>query len=281
MKTNTYPNPWDLRYFQEVALTENLSRAAERLAIAQPTLSLSLKRLEEQLQVKLFSRGNRGLVLTAAGHRLLRECNRLMSDWDAILVETRKSDTEVKGRYNLGCHPSVALYSLDPFIRDLYRDFSGIEIQLTHGLSRIICERVISAQIDFGIVVNPVKHPDLVLYKLAIDEVGFWKLPGCLEGVLIYNPDLIQSQAVLKKYKSKTFERSILSENLEVIASLAGSGAGVAILPSRVVQVMAPQLRKIPDAPTFRDEIYFVYRADLSKTVGSKAIIERLKSIKI
>ena len=203
MNTNIYPHPWDLRYFQEIAHTSNLSRAAERLGVGQPTLSLALKRLEESLQVKLFLRRNRGLTLTSAGQRLLRESNRLLSDWESIVSETKKSETELVGRYTLGCHPSVAIYALKNVLRDLYVSSPGIEIQLTHGLSRVICERVISGSIDFGIVVNPVKHPDLVIYKLASDEVGFWKVPRGLDNLLIYNPELTQSQSLLNKIKKK------------------------------------------------------------------------------
>ena len=199
MNINIYPHPWDLRYFQEIALTLNLSRASERLGIGQPALSLALKRLEDALQVKLFLRRNRGLILTSAGQRLLREANRLLSDWEAVVSETRKSETELVGRYTLGCHPSVAIYCLKDVLRELYGSYPGIEIKLSHDLSRIICEGVISGSLDFGIVVNPIKHPDLVIHKLASDEVSFWRASNGLKDVLIYNPELTQSQSLLKK----------------------------------------------------------------------------------
>lgn len=282
MKINTYPTPSDLRYFQEIAQTENLSRAAERLGVAQPTLSLSLKRLEEQLNVELFSRKNKGLILTDAGRRLLKECNKLLANWESIVSETQNSQTEIKGRYTLGCHPSVALYTLDPFMRDFYSEYPGIEIHLIHGLSRIICEKVVSGQIDFGIVVNPTRHPDLVLHKLGTDEVCFWKrTAGGLSDVLIYNHDLIQSQSMIKKIRSPFFERTIVSDNLEVMSVLARSGAGVAILPTRVVGAIAPELTKVPNMPTYRDEIYFLYRFDKEKSLSTKCIIDKMKRIKL
>ena len=282
MNFNIYPHPWDLRYFQEMAHTSNLSRAAERLGVGQPALSLALKRLEETLQVKLFLRRNRGLTLTSAGQKLLRESNRLLADWESLVSETKKSKTELVGRYTLGCHPSVAIYTLKDVLRDLYTSFPGIEIQLTHGLSRIICEGVISGDIDFGIVVNPIKHPDLIIYKLASDEVGFWKSSKGLGDVLIYNPELTQSQFLLKKINKKvTFGRSITSQNLEVIASLAGSGTGVAILPSRVVKAMAPRLKKMNDYPVYLDKVAFVYRVDLPKTSSSECIVNLIKSLSV
>lgn len=282
MNFNVYPHPWDLRYFQEIAYTLNLSRAAERLGIGQPALSLSLKRLEESLQVKLFLRRNRGLILTAAGQRLLRETNRLLSYWESIVSETRKSETELIGQHVLGCHPSVAIYSLKDVIKDLYTSSPGIEIQLTHDLSRVICERVISGNIDFGIVVNPVKHPDLVIYKLASDEVGFWEVPKGLKNVLIYNPNLIQSKVLLKKIEKKmTFGQSITSDNLEVIATLAGSGTGIALLPGRVAKSTVPKLKRVKGYPVYLDEITFIYRVDLPKTPSTKHIIGRIKALSI
>jgi DNA-binding transcriptional LysR family regulator len=282
MNFNIYPNAWDLRYFQEIARTGNLSRASERLGVGQPALSLALKRLEDGLEVSLFFRRNRGLTLTSAGQRLLRESNRLLAAWESVVSESRKSETEMVGRYTLGCHSSVAIYALKDVMRDLYSSFSGIEIHLVHGLSRVICEGVISGSIDFGIVVNPVKHPDLVIHKLASDEVCFWRSAKGLEDVLIYNPALNQSQSLIKKIKRKNpFERSIASENLEVIATLAGSGVGTAILPSRVAKAMAPGLKKIETYPSYIDEITFIYRADLPKTSSSKCIVDLMKSLSI
>jgi DNA-binding transcriptional LysR family regulator len=281
MKTEIYPSPWDLKYFQEIASTGNLSRAAERLGVAQPTLSLSLKRLEEQLSVDLFQRGPRGLTLTEAGELLNRECNRLMAAWDSVVSETRKSETELRGRYSIGCHTAIGLYALGPVMRDLYESFPGIELQLNHGYSRIICERVVSSNLDFGLVINPVKHPDLVMTKIATDEVAFWKMPGGLDDVLLYHPDMAQTQTMLKKLKTKQFTRLLSSESLEVLAGLAGHGAGVAVLPGRVVGAIEPRLKRMTDLPSVTDELYFVYRADMRKTASARAIIERIKKIKI
>lgn len=282
MNINTYPNPWDLSYFQEIASTLNLSRASERLGVGQPALSLSLKRLEDILQVKLFLRRNRGLVLTSAGQRLLRESNRLLSNWETLISETRKSKTELTGSYTLGVHPSVAIYSLKKVLRDLYVLYPRIEIQLKHGLSRTMCENVISGNLDFGIIVNPIRHPELVIHKLASDEVGFWKVSNGLKEVLIYNPDLVQSKTLIKKTEKKfNFKRSITSENLEVIATLASSGTGIAILPSRVAKAIDLKLKKVEGSPVYFDEVTFLYRADIPRLASSKCIIKAMKSLSI
>lgn len=283
---HTFPGAWDLRYFQEIALAGNLSRAAERLGVGQPALSVALKRLERDLGTPLFFRRHRGLDLTAAGQRLLREANALLLSWEAIVSQTQRSETELVGRFSLGCHPSVAVYALKDAVRELYLEYPGVELQLRHGLSRTIGEGVISGTLDFGIVVNPVRHPDLVIHELAQDEVTFWRashgLRSELEDVLIYNPALAQSQALLKRLKkSVAFRRTLESDNLEVILSLARSGAGTAILPSRVAQAAGSQLSRCLGFPSYKDAITFIHRADLPKTASTRAVIGLFKRLQI
>lgn len=280
-KTHGYPNPWDLHYFREVASTQNLSRAAEQLGVSQSALSLSLKRLEEGLEVELFSRRNRGLEVTSAGRRLLRECDSLLANWNAVVAEAKKSETELKGRFRIGCHPAVGLYTLDPFLRDLHRDFLGIEVELVHGLSRAVCQRVVAGHIEFGFVVNPSKHPELVISRLGYDDVCFWKAKDGCDDVLLLAPELKQSDTLMSGIQSNRFRRQIPSDSLELLAVLARSGTGVVILPTRVVKALAPTLERVDGLPTFRDEITVVHRADLRKTAAAKVLLERLKRIQI
>lgn len=277
MKTNTLPNPWDLFYFRECAETQNLSRAAERLAVSQPALSLSLKRLEEQLDTKLFSRKRDGLELTDSGQILYRQSQKLIEDWNQLRSDVNQSATEIAGKFRLGCHASVAMYALKTILPKIYEKYEKIELHLIHGLSRVICEQVISGKIEFGLVINPIAHPDLVIQKLMQDEVGFWKSAGSKEDVLIYDPALVQAQNLLKKVK-RTFKRTIVSENLEVIAMLAKTGVGTAILPGRVAE--NHQLKRVKTNFSFQDSLCFVYRGDLFKTAATRLLIEEFKALK-
>lgn len=282
MKNNIGPSPWDLHYFQEIAQTQSLSRAAERLGIGQPALSVALKRLEESLGKQLFERRNRGMTLTQAGKLLSREIDQLSNHWQKIVSEVKRSDQEVSGRFTLGCHASVAVYSLQEIVEKIYRKYPEIELRLVHGLSRVICENIVSGQADFGLVVNPKAHPDLVIKRLATDEVTFWKSAQSLSDVLIYHPELVQSQNLLKRLGSRVkFRRTIESGSLEVVATLTASGAGIGILPSRVAALYAPKFRRLTDWPTYKDEIALVYRSDFPGSAGFKALLSEFRGLKI
>jgi DNA-binding transcriptional LysR family regulator len=284
------PTFTDITYFIEVAQTQNISRAAERLGITQPSLSSAMKRLEDSLGVTLFIRGRSGVQLTKAGKELLGRGRLLLLNWEQLRADINKKETGVSGQYVIGCHSSVALYSLSQFLPRLMQQYPELEIKLSHDLSRKITEGVISFEIDFGIVVNPVKHPDLVISELGTDDVLFWtaskpSLTQSLDsktGVLVCDLNLIQVQKLIGDLHKKElgFKRVIHSSDLEVIADLTATGVGVGILPKRVAtRIIAQKLRPLGDGlPVLKDSICLIYRADAQKTNGSRILIHAIKS---
>lgn len=281
-KINTYPNAWDLHYFQEIVKTQNLSRAAERLGVTQSALSLSVKRLEECLGEKIFFRKNRGLDLTPAGLRLARESNRLLESWENILAETKRSQTELKGQFTLGCHPAVGSYTLGFVLPEIYRKYPDIDFKLVHDSSLRICDALISGKMDFALLINPVRHPDLVIHPIGKDRVTFWQANKGAKDVLIYNPEMLQSQSLIKKIPSKLkFERHLMTTSLELAARMTGYGMGIGLLPTRIAQAEKINLRKVPNAPFYQDVVTFVYRVDLPKFKSTKLIIDKFKAINL
>jgi len=80
-----------LRYFAAIAEEGNLTRAAHRLFVSQPSLTKQLKHLESQLGVRLFTRSSTGMTLTDAGHVLAVKVSPVLADWDAAVRETRSA----------------------------------------------------------------------------------------------------------------------------------------------------------------------------------------------
>lgn len=280
------PNPSEVRYFLEVSSTLNISRAAERLGITQPTLSLSIQRLEHTVGTPLLLRGKTGVRLTKAGARFAAQAKGLLDQWEKIRAEALSEESEIKGKVTIGCHASVALYSVGGFAGQLLRDHPELELTFQHDLSRKITERVISFEIDCAIVVNPVAHPDLRIVPLCTDEVSFWRAGSgkFAEDVLICDPELIQSQALIGKIKKLghsdgQFKRIVNSSNLEVVAKLASVGAGIAILPSRVAKSEPSfKLRQhFQKGPIFEDKICLIYRPDAQRSLAFKTVMRAIE----
>ena len=283
------PSAGDLTYFIEVASTLNVSKAAERLGISQPTLTIAIQRLERAIDMPLFIRSKQGVTLTQPGKQLLLHTRHLLQGWETIRTRALASVHEIRGSYTFGCHPSVALYALGSFIPKLLEENLELEIKLVHDLSRNITESIIQLEIDIGLVVNPIKHPDLIIRKLCDDEVTLWvgngnkKIQDPYSGaaVLICDPSLIQTQELLKKLKKSQihYRRIIPSSNLEIITQLVVDGAGIGIIPGRVATFKSTtQIQKIPQAPSFHDEICLIYRVENRSIRSIQTIADRVIS---
>lgn len=282
------PSPADLTYFVEVAQTLNVSRAAERLGIRQPSLSLAMQRLEQAVGVALLMRSKRGVHLTQAGKQLLAHSKRLLQTWEGVKAGALASVNEIQGAYTIGCHPSVALYALSGFLPELMERHPKLDIRLRHDLSRKIAEDVISMKIDVGIVVNPVRHPDLVIHPLCTDEFTLWTgdrgkraTQDLTSGkaVLICDPDLAQSRSLLKQIAKSgiKFDRTIVSGSLEVIADLAANGCGIGALPARVAGLSRKKLKRVPKAPVFYDAHCLLFRVENKGVRSIQALNKAIK----
>ncbi len=281
-------SPNDLIYFIETANTLNLSRTAKRIGISQPSLTLAIQRLEYVIGTELFIRSKSGVALTPAGKRLLSHAKELLQLWDSVKSESLASHYEVQGKFTLGAHPSVALCILSRFLPKLLMDYPKLEIQLKHDLSRNISEDIINLSTDIGLIVNPIKHPDLIIHKLYDDKITFWHTSekninqqiDSGEAVLIFDPDLLQTQWLLKRIHKQgiKYKRTITTNNLEVIANLTANGAGIGIIPTRVALLAYPnKLKPILKMPYYDDEICLVYRHENRRIKGVQAIVNAIK----
>lgn len=266
-------SPDDLRYFTEIAATSNLSRAAERLHISQPSLTLAVQRLERGVGAALLNRSKKGVSLTPAGQQLLRHARQLLTLWDDVRGSTQASMQEVQGVYSIGCHPSMARNIFRHFLPALLAEHPKLEVRIKHDVSRRVAEDVISLKTDMGIVVNPTPHPDLVVSKLTEDDVSLWQsstMPTANKSVLVCDPDLTQTQEIMRKLPKAgiQIDRLLTSSNLEVIAELTASGCGIGILPSKVAARAMTPLKRVAKSPSVRDTHCLIYRVE-NKNVRS------------
>src|SRR3989344_1950132 len=249
-------SPDDLQYFMEVSNTLNLSRASERLGISQPSLSAAMQRLERFTGTALLVRHKKGVTLTSAGKQLLIHAKQLQEYWEIVQSRLLLANEELQGRFTMGCPASIALSYLSKILPDLLEHHKKLEIELKHDNSRKILESILDSSIDIGLIVNPVKHPQLIMQKLCEDETAFWHL--------------------LDK-KGMRYARMLGTHNLEVIADLTAQGGGIGILPTSLAKRFG-KLKKIANTPTYPDEIYLVYRPENRTVKAIQTIASAIKA---
>lgn len=281
-------SPTDLTYFVEIAQTLNISRAAERLGISQPSLSVAVQRLEHELGTPLLTRSKKGVSLTQAGKQFLKHSASLLQSWSDVKAKTLASVEKVQGSFTIGCHVSIALNLLSEFLPEIINKYPDLSLHLKHDLSRNIAEDVISMKIDMGIVVNPVMHPDLIIHPLYQGEITFWTMADnhCTvkslknkPAVLVVDPNLMRTQMLINECQKKgiVFERILYSDNIEVVAELISKGCGIGILPVNAAMRMSDKLRRIDDMPAFYDDHCLLYRVENKNVKSVQMLSEKLR----
>lgn len=273
-------NTNDLRSFLATAKTLHLTRAAKELGLSQPALSHSIKRLEEEVGEELFLRRKDGMILTKAGVYLLNHGQKILDDLISVSQYFKTGNAEKKQSLSLGIHPSVGSYVLPYLLKDL-KEF---ELSLHFGLSKDVTAMVQDGKIDCAVAINPYPHSNLVINTLSEDLFQLWCHKKNYDKTTLYfDPQLHQSHFLLRQLEKKglTFERHIEVPNLELMAKLVYEGAGVGILPSRVIKNNYPKETVVysNEIKPFHDRICFVYSVENKYKVSLKEFKTKLHSL--
>jgi DNA-binding transcriptional LysR family regulator len=238
--------------------------------MAQPSLSLGIKKMETELGIPLFTRGRNGIKLTPQGKTILPEAEM------ALRILERIKGAPANLRFRIGCHPSVGMFLLGEFLRSMHTVAPKIDVDIVNGSSHDINKRGALGEIDFGIIMNPLAIPGLVTKIIGEDEVHVWESKNRYDDRLIYNPDMIQANSILSRWKDAPKSR-VEVPNLELMTSLVEAGAGYGIIPSQVVKAQRFPLRKVPGTPTYKDRLAVVCFPEILKSQEGKIIFEELK----
>ncbi len=157
-----------LRYFVEVAREENITHAALRLHISQPTLSKQLKDLEAELGKKLFKRSSSSVHLTQEGLLLYKRAQDILEMVDKTTKEFQSLKEMVGGDVHIGCAESENISYIARRFKALQKRYPNICFQLCSGDTQDLRDRLDQGLFDFALIVQ---DPDLSKYNAL-------KLPG-------------------------------------------------------------------------------------------------------
>jgi DNA-binding transcriptional LysR family regulator len=150
-----------LRYFAAVAEELHFGRAARKLHISQPPLSMQIRALEEELGVTLLNRTQRSVSLTQAGNALLAEARHILARVDQAVLTTRRAGRGEIGELLVG-FISVADYNVLPeVLREFRRRFPLVNLTLREATTDTQLRDLIAGRIDVGFVLPPVNEPAL------------------------------------------------------------------------------------------------------------------------
>jgi DNA-binding transcriptional LysR family regulator len=165
-----------LEVFLATARHENVSRAAESLAMSQSAASGSLKELEQQFGIQLFDRVGKRLRLSELGRQVRPEAERLLAQAQAF--EQRLAGRDTVGRLKVGATLTIGNYLAVGMIAEFRRRFPGTDIALSVANTEAIARQVADFELDMGLIEGEMLHPDLETLHWRQDELQVFAAPG-------------------------------------------------------------------------------------------------------
>lgn len=284
-----------LRYFLEIAREENMTRAAERLHVSQPSLSRQMKELEKELGKKLFTRSSYSIHLTEEGMLLRKRAEDLLSMADKITNEFQTMDVITGGDIYIGCAESHLIKYLAAAVRTLNRRYPGIHYHIISGDTAIAAERLDRGLFDLAFIAEP---PDLSKYiYLEVPESDTWgvlmrrdcplvqKSEITLDDLIPY-PVFCSEQSVkadLPRWCGKKVDQLQIMATFNLsnnAAVFVREGLGLALTFDKLIETTSDSsLCFRPLVPALHTKMYVIWKKYQVFTPAAQLLLDELKHL--
>jgi len=238
-----------LKYVLAVAEHQNFTKAAEKTFVTQPTLSMQIQKLEDELDILIFDRSKKPIALTEVGEKLVHQARNIVNESDRIQDIVDQQKGFIGGEFKLGVIPTVMPTLLPMFLNNFIKKYPKVKLKIEELTTEAIIERLHDGHLDAAIAATPLKNENIkerVLYyepfvgyiptshrlhkkqkiditDLNIDDLLLLEDGHCFrEGVV----NLCKTQ---KSYEEDHFQ--LESGSFETLVKLANEGLGMTLLP--------------------------------------------------
>lgn len=239
-----------LTYVLAVAEYKNFTKASEKVFVTQPTLSMQVQKLEEELDVKIFDRTKKPIALTPVGEKIIEQAKNIVNESVRIQDIVDQQRGFVGGEFKLGIIPTVMPTLLPMFLNNFVKKYTKINLKIEELHTDVIIQKLIDGHLDAGIAATPLEHDKIIerpLYyepfmayipehhnlfsktsinteDLDVDDVLLLQDGHCFKDNIL---NLCKSNQNLPNQKQFFLE----SGSFETLIRLADEGLGMTLLP--------------------------------------------------
>ena len=243
----------ELRYIVAVARERHFGRAAEACFVSQPTLSVAIKKLEEELDLKIFERGGSEITITPIGAEIIEQAQRVLEQSSAIREIARRGKDPLAGPLRVGVIYTIAPYLLPPLVHKVIELTPQMPLLLQEQLTVRLLDMLRNGELDAAILAEPFPDHGLDVAPLY-DEPFVVAVPP---GHRLARGTPVRSEAIKDETmlllgtghcfrdhvlevcpefarfspSSEGMRRSFEGSSLETIKHMVASGMGITILP--------------------------------------------------
>lgn len=283
-----------LEYFIVLCQELHFTRAAEKLGIAQPSLSQQISLLEHEVGMPLFDRVGKKNILTDAGKVLLHHSYNVFHEISQAHAAISELQGLERGTLKIGSLLSVVNYLLSQTVIRFHNAYPNVELSVQGLRTGDIYKGLLQNELDFGIVFLPLKHEDLKAIPLYKEELAFAipidhiiaKEPSASLEILKETPSILLPetyylrQVVNEQCRSLNFTPKPVLEmtTMESIIQMVSKGVGVTILPKAYLNYIDHlHIKTVPiKDPVITTQIGIAYRKNKHLCAASRVFIDQL-----
>jgi len=288
----------DLDYICAVSEHRHFGRAAESCHVSQPTLSGQIKKLEMELGVTLFERGQKGVRVTAIGQQIIAIARNARDAARQIRSVAEAAQDPLAGSLSIGLIPTIAPYLIPRFVGQLRATLPNIAVVFQEDITDRLNEALIMGDLDVAILATPPEDDSLAaipLYsepfwlihpqghmladrkKLAMSDIDIDEMLLLTEGHCFRD----QALSICHPAPSRQ-SQSLRATSLETLINLVASDQGVTLVPALAVREgWAAELglmsRRLSDKGAAR-QIYLTYRKSFPRIEIVRALVDLIQS---
>lgn len=287
----------ELKYIAAIDQYRHFGKAAEACGLTQSTLSLMVRKLEEELDVRIFDRNAHPVAPTEIGRKIIDQAKVVLYNVDQITEMTRSEKKALSGPLRIALISTISPVLVPGMFKFLGEKNPAISLQMEEMLTETIIDKLRKAEVDMGILSGPVDDPGLLEIPLYHERFFAYVSPtnpayaqeSIREDTLFSQPLWIIKDGVrqvdpseLRRGENLTYERLFEGGRVGILIQIVNESGGITIIPeTHVGFIMYSQqknLRPIVE-PERRRAISLVVRADFIHESKLNAVVEAVRSI--
>lgn len=253
-----------LEYIIAVDTWRHFATAAANCYVSQPTLSMQIHKVEEELGVKIFDRSKQPVIPTEIGMELIEQARRIIAEKNKMDEMVNMKKGILSGELRIGIIPTLAPYLLPLFVQQFTRKYPLVKLVVNEMMTDVIVSRLREGRIDMGILVTPLQESGIREYVLFYEELMAYVSKNNAAYKKTYvlpqdiNPDKLwlleeghcfRSQIVnlceLKKASRSTSHFEYEAGSIETLRRMVELNDGITILPELATMDMNARQQRL------------------------------------
>ncbi len=287
----------DLKYLITVADLKHFGKAAEACFVSQPTLSMQLKKLEDELDIQIFERNNKQVLITTAGQAIINQAHIILREVDQLKSIAQMARDPFAGVFRLGVIPTIAPYLLPHIMAPLKKSLPRLELFLLEEKTSRLIKELKDGKIDAAILALPIHDTELA-EQLLYAEAFYVALPSTHslnkkktikisdltnETILLLDDGHCLRDQALEVCNITTIQEKsdFRATSLETLRQMVIAGSGLTLLPELAIQSPHGKnqtMHIIPFAkPTPKRDVAIIWRKNSPRAQVIEKIAEVIK----